>query len=180
MKNHLSILVLFLLAIFGCRERETIPVEPKGMEIGGPGNHISFLANHFFNVYAERTNWDDFLSLYHDSIVFQDVMLRKKCYGKSAFKSFYNWPDTNFAKHPEYPMVLKLETLVTNDSLAVGRGYFTPFYYQEELFGLGGHMKFTIWLTFDKAGKITKQVDYIVYPPKHLKAIAEGFIQEGQ
>ena len=139
---------------------------------------IKDLATTFFEHYAERSDWQGFLDLYSDSVYFQDVIFRMELNGKTAFKTFYNWPDSNFMKHPEYPETLVLEDLAVNDSSAVGRGYFTPFYYGGMLYDDAKNMRFTMWLYFDQQGKIIRHIDFIEYPPSFLKSAAERLINE--
>ena len=127
-------------------------------------------------MYADRDDWEGFISLYSDDMAFQDIILRNSLRGKNAFKAFYNWPDTLFSKHPDYPETLVLQELVSNDSVAVGKGYFTPFYYAGALYEDWEHMRFTMILHFDHQGKIVKHVDWIEYPPSFLKEIAERLL----
>ena len=134
----------------------------------------------FFQHYADRSNWEGFLDLYDDQLYFEDVIFRMELNGKAVFKNFYNWPDTGFRKHPDHPESLILEDLAVTDSTAVGRGYFTPFYYNGVLYDNWKNMRFTIWLHFNNEGKITRQIDYIEYPPSFLKGAAERLMQEDQ
>ncbi len=152
--------------LFGCGINSQEKSEPKNW------------AENFFQYYADRSNWEDFLDLYGNEVYFQDVIFRMELRGKEAFKNFYNWPDTGFVKHPDYPQSLVLEDLAVTDSTAVGRGHFTPFYYNGVLYDNWKNMRFTIWLHFNKEGKITRQIDYIEYPPSFLKSAAERLMQE--
>lgn len=133
-------------------------------------------ANLFFDHYKTRADWPGFQDLYAENLVFEDVIFQYR-YNKPEFINFYNWPDSLLKKHPDYPEVLVLEDLALTDSSAVGRGYFTPFYYAGALYD-AEHMRFTMWLYFDKEGKITRHIDFIEYPPEFLKAAAERLIQE--
>lgn len=130
-------------------------------------------AKRFFEMYQAREEWSSFQSLYADDLVFEEVSYALK-YNRQEFFNFYNWPDTSFRKHPDYAKSLVLEDLALTDSSAVGRGYFTPFYYQGTLMATDHQWRFTIWLYFDAAGKIKRHVDYIDYPATFLKSAAEG------
>lgn len=127
----------------------------------------------FFEKFKARTDWEGFKDLYADNLEFEDVVYGLK-YGKEEFFNFYNWPDTAFHKHPNYPNNLVLEDLAITDSSAVGRGYFNPFYYQGQLMAVENRWRFTIWLYFDKAGKIKRHIDYIDYPAAFVKSAAES------
>lgn len=139
---------------------------------------IQNLATTFFDRYAQRSDWQGFLDLYSDSVYFQDVIFRMELKGKDAFRDFYNWPDSNFSKHPDYPKTLVLEGLAVNDSSAVGRGYFTPFYYGGTLYDEAKNMRFTMWLYFNQKGKITRHIDFIEYPPSFLVSAGERLMEE--
>ncbi len=65
---------------------------------------------------------------------------------------------------------LTVESLVVNDSIAVGRGHFNPFYYHNNLIDTDWGMEFTIWLYFDKDLKINRQIDWIEYDSYTLEA----------
>lgn len=134
-------------------------------------------ASIFFDHYKNRTNWQEFKDLYADDLVFEDVIYRLK-YGKEEFFNFYNWPDTLFQKHLEYPETLVLEELTTTDSTAVGRGYFNPFYFQGQLYSMDHNWRFMISLEFNAQGKINRHIDFIEYPPTFLKAAANDLLKQ--
>ncbi|WP_420387174.1 hypothetical protein [Roseivirga sp.] len=139
-------------------------------------DNIYPLAKHFFDTYSDRSDWEHFKQLYADDLVFEDVIFRYR-FDRTGFENFYNWPDTLFQKHPEYPETLILENLTINDSTAIGSGYFTPFYYGEKLFGIDHQWRFVIELTFDKQGLVKHQKDFIEYPPEYLKSAAEALLK---
>ncbi len=134
-------------------------------------------AKRFFDFYKTRDNWEGFQDLYADDMVFEDVIFRFT-YNKKEFIDFYNWPDSLLSKHPDYPEVLVLQDLALTDSSAVGRGYFTPFYYDGRLHDDWRNMQFTMWLYFNQEGKITKHIDWIEYPPDFLKQAGESLLAE--
>ncbi|GAB5523100.1 MAG: hypothetical protein Roseis2KO_09720 [Roseivirga sp.] len=131
----------------------------------------------FFDTYKARSDWQAFQDLYAENMVFEDVIFRYT-YNKEEFIGFYNWPDPLLEKHPDYPEVLVLEDLATTDSTAIGRGYFTPFYYSGKLYDDSEHMRFVISLHFDKQGKIKKHTDFIEYPPEFLVGVAERLLND--
>lgn len=134
-------------------------------------------ASIFFDHYKSRSNWQAFQDLYADDLVFEDVIYRLK-YNKEEFINFYNWPDTLFQKHPDYPETLVLEEITTSYSSAVGRGYFNPFYYRGELMAMDHRWRFMISLEFNGQGKISRHTDFIEYPPSFLKAAAQGLLNQ--
>ena len=164
------LLLLSLLASFiACQ-----PIMPSGTgrQVGG----IDSLARVYFGHYRTRADWDGYLQLFADDMHFQDVILRLDLEGKDAFADFYNWPDTGLVKHPDYPEVLVLTDLATTDSTAIGMGHFNPFYYNGRLYADQEHMRFCIQLTYSPTGLITRQVDFIEYPPEVMQAVAERLL----
>lgn len=134
-------------------------------------------ALHYFDLYAERTDWEGFQDQFSEKLKFEDVIFGFKM-NKEEFVAFYNWPDSLFSKHPDHPKTLILEDLATTNNTAVGRGYFTPFYYGGQLMATDDPWKFTIWLKFDEKGKIIEQTDWIEYPPQFLQQAAERLMED--
>ena len=153
-----SALIIWVLPLIACTDQH--------------GSRTGKLAETFFDHYETRSDWQGFLELYADDMVFEDVIFRYT-YDKERFINFYNWPDPSLKKHPDYPEVLVLKDLAITDSSAVGRGYFNPFYYDNVFYADTAHMRFTMWLYFNKEGKIKRHIDYIEYPPVFLKSAAE-------
>lgn len=141
-----------------------------------PENSIKDQAERFFEMYAERSDWQGFQDLFADDLVFEDVIFRYQ-FNKEDFVGFYNWPDTAFKKHPDFPQTLILENLTVNDSSAIGSGHFTPFYYGGQLMSNDHHWRFTIELKFDDKGKVKYQKDFIEYSPEYLKSAAEDLLK---
>lgn len=124
-------------------------------------------AQQFFELYKSRSDWQGFQNLYAEDLVFEDVIFRFT-YSKPEFIDFYNWPDPLLKKHPDFPEVMVVEDLSFTDSTAVGRGYFTPFYYNDILYADTAHMRFTMALHINESGKITRHIDFIEYPPAFM------------
>lgn len=161
LSKSILVTVLFLL-VSSCRNEQQIKTRNR--------------AEHYFEMYAQRSDWSGFIDQYADDLVFEDVVYGLS-YDKSQFVKFYNWPDTAFRKHPDYPQTLILEDLAVTDSSAVGRGYFTPFYFGGELMAMDHQWRFTIWLYFNEEGRISRHIDYIDYPAKFVKSAAESRMQ---
>lgn len=140
-------------------------------------NKTESYAQNYFRLYADRSDWESFQNQFSSDLKFEDVIFGYKM-SKDEFVAFYNWPDTLFSKHPDHPQTLILEDLAIINNTAVGRGYFTPFYYNEQLMATDEPWKFTIWLKFDEKGKIIEQTDWIEYPPQFLKQAAESLLEK--
>ncbi len=165
--------LLFLTAIcFITSCNTSIPEENKRSEA------IKDQARAYFQTYAEREDWDQFLSYYAEDLQFEDAISQIHLDSLEAFKTFYDWPNPGFKKHPEYPEIFRLDDLVANDSIAVGRGVFFPFYWQDSLFSMEWDPTFTIWLWFDENLKINRQIDWVEYSGNVLIDIGKR-IEEG-
>jgi hypothetical protein len=134
---------------------------------------IENIAEEYFETYANREDWESFLSFYAEDLKFEDAILQVHLDSLEAFKAFYDWPNPGFRKHPDYPEIFKLEDLVVDDSTAVGRGVFHPFYWQDTLFRMEWDPTFTIWLWFDDSLKIHRQVDWVEYSGNVLMSVGE-------
>lgn len=130
-------------------------------------------ARDYFKTYAIREDWDEFLSFYAADLQFEDAILQVHLDSLEAFKAFYDWPNPGFQKHPDHPEIFRLDDLVVNDSMAVGRGVFFPFYWQDTLFSMEWDPTFTIWLWFDDSMKINRQIDWVEYSGNVLKSVGE-------
>jgi hypothetical protein len=135
----------------------------------------------FFQTFAERKDWQKLCSFYREDMVFEDVLLQLHLDSLWQFRRFYNWEDTlgGFKKLTPDQDHLTLESLVVNDSLAVGRGHFNPFYYGGQMMKNKWGMEFTIWLYFDKNQKIIHQIDWIEYDASVLQNVIERCRRQG-
>lgn len=169
-----SLVGMLLLAACETRVDDVIELEENEQRL-----HIEQKAKAYFQTYAEREDWQEFLSFYREDMQFEDVLLQIQLDSLWQFERFYNWPDTNFQKlTPEQPSLV-LSSLVSNDSMAVARGHFTPFYWHgnriEPIWG----MEFCIWLYFDKDQKIKRQIDWIEYDPDVLESVINRVRKDG-
>ena len=117
----------------------------------------------YFNTYAEREDWEKFLDHYSDSLFFEDKIAQIETKGIDEFKDFYNWPDPRYEKHEDHEDALILEELIIDGKTAVGRGYFTPLYWDGKLYTMEWGGSFTIWLHYNDDLKIDHQIDWIEY-----------------
>ncbi len=119
-------------------------------------------AQAYFEVYQQREDWDSLLTFYREDIYFKDANLNFEAEGIEAFKDFYNWPDTSFRKIVSDQKHLVLQTMLVQDSVVVGQGRLSPFFWHNEL--QEWPEDFTIWLYFDQDMKIYRQIDWVRYP----------------
>lgn len=122
---------------------------------------IKAIASQYFDVYAERKNFNDFMSFYDESVILEDIVYGNHIKGKSALSAFFNWPDKKFVMTSEVNLVLS--QLLVDGMQVSAQGYFTQFEYGGEVMG---PWRFTMHLTFNERGKIVKQVDWINYTPR--------------
>lgn len=142
---------------------------------------VRSVAEDFFATFADRSDWQKFCAFYREDMVFEDVLLQIKLDSLWQFKKFYKWDEEagNFQKLTPEQKHLTIKTLVVNDSVAVGRGRFHPFYYYGELIDPDWGMEATIWLYFDEHLKIRKQVDWIEYDDRALEGVIRHYRANG-
>ena len=133
-------------------------------------DEVRGLAERYFELYAQRSDWTAFLALYADDVRFFDDRLGLRLEGKAAFADFYDWPDARFALVDPQGPALVLHDLVVEDRRAVARGRFTPFHWGDAVNDWPG--EFTIWLSFNTEGRIEEQRDLIPYPKSLLPEAA--------
>ncbi len=168
-------MVLLLTAIFlACN----IPQEEKRKT---REQQTELKAREFFDTFSDRTDWEKFCSFYSVDVAFDDIILQIHLDSLWKFKRFYKWDDevNTFKKLSPDQKHLVLESLVVNDSIAVGRGHLNPFYYNEVLINTDWGMAFTIWLYFDENLKITKQLDWFEYDPAVLENVVKRCREKG-
>lgn len=150
--RKIFLLQALIFGLFGCAEK----------------SGTTLLAEAYFDTYAKRENWELFTSFYSDSVRFVDVDQGLTLVGKEAFFDFYHWSDSSFALLDPKGPALVVESMVVEGFQAVARGYFTPFYFQNELMAEAG-WPFVIWLEYNADGRIISQQDFILYKSAILK-----------
>ena len=148
---HKLILTSLITALIACEPAE-LPREQQ----------TRATARAYFEVYEQREDWDSLLTFYRDDVHFKDANLSFEADGIEAFKDFYNWPDTNFRKIVPDQKHLVLQSMLVQDSVVVGQGRLSPFFWHNEL--QEWPEDFTIWLYFDQNMKIYRQIDWVRYP----------------
>ncbi len=142
---------------------------------GSNSKEVEKVARDFFATFAARDDWEKMLSFYRYDMQFEDVALQVKVFNKEDFKDFYNWTDPNFRKLSPEQQHLELADLVVSGNIAVGRGHFNPFLWQDQLQAWKWGSEFTIWLYFDEQLKIKRQIDFIEYPDDILEDVIRGY-----
>jgi hypothetical protein len=175
MRQPFTLLVLIICCVFtvSCTSQEKSETDAFMNRRAA----VEKTARDYFATYAAREDWESFLSFYADDLQFEDAILQVHLDSLEAFKAFYDWPNPGFRKHPDYPEIFKLDDLVVDDSTAVGRGVFHPFYWQDTLFSMEWDPTFTIWLWFDDSLKIHRQVDWVEYSGNVLMSVGERIEQ---
>ena len=139
-------------------------------------NKIENLAENFFNTYMIREDWEEFLSYYADTLKFEDAVLQVSLDGLESFMEFYDWPNPDFQKHPDYPRIFELKDLVVDSNIAIGRGVFAPFYWKGILYEMEWDASFTMWLYYNEDGKIIRQIDWIEYSGDVLQSVGQRLL----
>lgn len=127
-----------------------------------PKKSVKDTAKNYFNVYAQRRNFDQLMSFYHDDAVLEDIIYGNYIESKADIKAFLNWSDSQFSLKENQP-TLVINNQTVEDNRVVTEGYFTPFNYAGEQLG---PWRFVILLEFNQDHLITKQVDWINYTPR--------------
>lgn len=144
MKN-LLFLVIILVGILGCDQ----PGKVDLMEI----------TTRYHQTYAERSDFQKFLSFYADTMVLEDIVFGERIEGREELARFFDWENPGFSLRDSVAIVVADQ--IIEGEKAVIQGYFTPFTWD----GMDVEaMHFTTILEFNEAGKIIKHIDWINYP----------------
>ncbi|MCR9131625.1 MAG: hypothetical protein NXI08_03590 [bacterium] len=121
--------------------------------------NLTDVAERYYQTYAERSDFNDFLSYYDSAVVFEDIVSGVSLDGVDELKEFFNW------ENPDLQLIdtvsLVVEELYIDDNTIISKGFFTPFQWHNTMYEA---MHFTTVLTLNEKGKIVKQVDWINYP----------------
>lgn len=144
-------------------------------------DQVEEVAKDYFATFAERKNWEKLCAFYREDMVFEDVMLQLKLDSLWQFKRFYKWDaaGNHFQKLTPDQDHITIETLVVNDSVAIGKGWVNPFYYYGNRIEPEWGMQAAFWLYFDENLKIKKQVDWIEYDPAALESVIKRVRENG-
>ena len=132
-------------------------------------------ARDFFATYAERQDWEHFLSFYRYDMQFEDVALQIAIFNKEDYKHFQDWPSVSYKPVAPGEPSLVLQELIVSDSTAVGYGYFNPFFLNGQRYDWRWGSQFTTWLFFDDQLKIRRQVDFVEYPDWVLEEVIQQY-----
>lgn len=158
-----TLLLCFIGSVTGCAT--TSKTAPHEKQLQQKTNvNANIVLNHasaFFQVYAERENFDNFMNFYAADAVLQDIVYGELVSGQSAIRGFYQWNAGNVELIG--PKALYVTEQVVQDNTVVTRGYFTAFKFHGQNMG---PWRFVIWQEFNAEGKIITQYDWINYTPK--------------
>lgn len=125
-------------------------------------------AEKYFETFAERKDINKLLSFYSVNPKYLDAVTHGVVEGRENLKIQMNWNDKDYKSDPKNPKCLEVEEMLCNDSVVVANGHYNPYYYKNNYVE---RMNFSIWLYFDKDGKIYKQVDWNQYSNEMLEQI---------
>lgn len=148
-------LLLLMSACVSLEQQPDMPIEIT------KSNSVEQVAEHYFELFAQRTEFDEFMSLYAEDAELQDLVYGKHAIGVAQIRAFYNWQVGEFKMLKPYALVVTEQ--VVEDKVVVTRGYFTQFEYYGQI---AGPWQFIIWQQFNDRNKITQQYDWINYTPK--------------
>lgn len=122
------------------------------------------VAKQYFEVYAKRSNFAEFMSFYAEKAQFSDFLLDVNLTGKPQISNFFDWSRGDFKVVDKGPTLLVEEQLVSGQTV-VTNGKFRRFVFNGKTLG---PWQFSIRQTFSDKGKITQQQDWINYSPKKI------------
>ncbi|MCB1055435.1 MAG: nuclear transport factor 2 family protein [Acidobacteria bacterium] len=122
------------------------------------------VAASYFDVYAERSDFDRFMSFYADDAYLKDVVYGNEVRGKENIRRFFDWNGGNFKAVGPGP-ALTIEAQIVSGEIVVTRGVFNRFEYGGKVLG---PWEFVIWQQFNESGEIIRQEDWINYSPKEI------------
>lgn len=120
------------------------------------------VAKLFFDTYAERADYNKMKSFYNDSVDYENVIQNTSIIRFETgylLNELFSWNDKSLVY--ENNKLLKVDEIITNDSMAIVNGQFNSYTYNGFTFA---PMKFTTHLYFDQNHKVKKQVDWFNYP----------------
>ena len=134
--------------MFSCKNEQNT----KGKEV----------AEKYFETFANRTDYNQIKSFYNDSVEYENVIQNTSVLNFETgylLNEIYGWNDKALVY--ENNKVVKVNEIISNDSVVIVNGQFNSYTYNGFEFS---PMKFTTYLYFDKDYKIKKQVDWYNYP----------------
>lgn len=128
----------------------------------GTNAKIEDTAKKYFEVYSNRSDYNQMKSFYKDSVEYENVIqntnLNKFETGYLLNQIFaFNDKELSY----EGGKMFKVDEIISNDSMAIVNGHFNSYTYNGFTFA---PMKFVTYLYFDKENKIKKQIDWFNYP----------------
>lgn len=125
---------------------------------------IEETARTYFEVYAQRSDFERFMNFYASDAVVRDIIYGNEVAGKDDIRKFFDWERGGFKVVTPGP-ILEVETQVVSGRTVITRGAFKQFEYDGNRMG---PWKFLIWQRFDDTGQVIYQEDWINYTPKKI------------
>ena len=116
----------------------------------------------FFDVYAERTDFERFMAFYADDAILEDLIYGHIAQGKSEIRAFLNWNDGKFALS-NGATAMRVNKLHADGRYVYAQGVFNAFSYSGKPHG---PWRFLIALEFNREGQIIRHIDWINYTPR--------------
>lgn len=126
--------------------------------------NIDEVASEYFATYAERKDFDKFMSFYDDQAVLKDVIYGVDVNGINAIRNFFDWDRGEF-EMVAAGAIMVLKRQIVSDKTVISTGVFSEFHFDGKKLG---PWEFIIWQEYNKAGKIILQSDWINYSPKKI------------
>ena len=120
--------------------------------------------NQFLALYQQRTDFEQFMSLYADNARLVDVTYGFEANGKEKIRAFFDWPN-NTVTPVNGNSVLSTDAIIVKDNKAIIKGIFHRFEYRQKH---RGPWRFITILHFNQNGKINYHEDWINYTPRSM------------
>lgn len=123
---------------------------------------LSKVAQQYFVIYDQRSNFELFMSFYADHAQLTDMVYGNQLNNKTEIADFLNWQRGNFQTKNQGDILTITNQIVSNNTV-ITEGYFHTFSYDNQNLG---PWYFIISQEFDDNNKIIKQIDWINYTPR--------------
>lgn len=123
---------------------------------------LATTAKQYFQVYAQRNNFNEFMSYYADDAQFIDMIYGIELNNRQQIAEFLDWQRGKFSRLHNHTILTVTKQTVMQQTV-VTQGYFHTFSYNEQKMG---PWHFVIIQHFNQNNQIIQQTDWINYTPK--------------